>query len=186
MPSCTSTSRNTSAPSRARCRAGPRTAKRCAWWRSRARTRPLRMICGVRLQGNAGGEIPACEPPRHLKITWEYGGQTSWVDLRIAKHGAGSHLTLEHTMFPDDHWKQFGPGATGVGWDLALVGVAQHLDTGSAKTAEEGMAWMMSDNGKAFVRESSDAWGAAAIAGGEDAAAAKAAVSRTTAAYTGS
>ena len=45
---------------------------------------------------------------------------------------------------------------------------------------------MMSDNGKSFVRESSDAWGAAAIAGGEDAAAAQAAVSRTTAAYTGS
>ena len=69
---------------------------------------------------------------------------------------------------------------------LALLGLGQHIDTGSAKTAEEGMAWMLSDNGKSFVHESSEAWGAAAIAGGEDAAAAKAAVSRTTAAFTGS
>ena len=146
----------------------------------------LRLGGRYQLQGNAGGQILVCEPPRQLKLTWEYGGQTSWLDVRIASHADGSVLTLEHTMVPDDHWKQFGPGATGVGWDLALLGLGQHIDTGSAKTAEEGMAWMTSDNGKSFVRESSDAWGAAAIAGGEDAAAATAAVSRTTAAYTGS
>ena len=146
----------------------------------------LRLGGRFQLQGNAGGQILVCESPRQLKLTWEYGGQTSWLDVRIAKHVHGSLLTLEHTMFPDDHWKQFGPGATGVGWDLALLGLGQHIDTGSAKTAEEGMAWMMSDNGKSFVRESSDAWGAAAVAGGEDTVAAKAAVSRTTAAYTGS
>ena len=146
----------------------------------------LRLGGRYQLQGNAGGQILVCDAPRQLKVTWEYGGQTSWLDVRIARHADGSLLTLEHTMFPDDHWKQFGPGATGVGWDLALLGLGQHIDTGSAKTAEEGMAWMMSDNGRSFVRESSDAWGAAAIAGGEDAAAAQAAVARTTAAYTGS
>lgn len=144
----------------------------------------LRLGGRYQLQGNAGGEILACEPPRHLKITWEYGGQTSWVDLRIAKHGAGSHLTLEHTMFPDDHWKQFGPGATGVGWDLAFIGLAQHV-AGSMADSKEGMEWMMSDNGKSFVRASSDAWGAAAIASGEAADVAHAAASRTTAAFTG-
>ena len=148
-------------------------------------TGDLRLGGRYQLQGNAGGEILACEPPRHLKITWEYGGQTSWVDVRIAKQGAGSHLTLEHTMFPDDHWKEFGPGATGVGWDLALIGLTQHV-AGSMGDPKEGMAWMMSDNGKSFVRASSDAWGAAAIASGEAAEVAEAAVSRTTAAYTGS
>ena len=137
------------------------------------------------LQGNAGGEILVCDPPRHLKISWEYGGQTSWVELRIAKHGAGSSLRLEHTMFPDDHWKQFGPGATGVGWDLALIGLAQHV-AGSMADPAEGMAWMMSENGKSFVRASSDAWGAAAMAAGEAADVAQAAASRTTAAFTGS
>jgi hypothetical protein len=120
-----------------------------------------------------------------LKVTWEYGGQTSWVEVRIATHAAGSHLTLEHTVFPDDHWKQFGAGATGVGWDLALIGLAQHV-AGSMADPKEGMEWMMSDNGKSFVRASSDAWGAAAIASGEAAEVAQAAASRTTAAFTGS
>jgi uncharacterized protein YndB with AHSA1/START domain len=138
------------------------------------------------LQGNAGGEILACDAPHYLKITWEYGGQVSWVEIRIAKDGAGSRLTLEHTMTVDDHWKQFGAGATGVGWDMALLGLTQYIETGAPNVPEAGMAWMVSDNGKTYVRESSEAWGAAAIAAGEDADAAKAAVSRTTAAYTGS
>ena len=138
------------------------------------------------LQGNAGGQILICEPPRHLKVTWEYGGDTSFVEVRIAKDGAGSKLTLEHAMHGgEDHWNKFGPGATGVGWDLALLGLSQHTVTRSAKTAEEGMAWMMSENGKAFVRASSEAWGQAHIAAGADRAAAEAAASQTTAAYTG-
>ena len=148
-------------------------------------TGDLRLGGRYQLQGNAGGEILICEPPRHLRISWEFGGQTSWVELRITKHGAGSRLTLEHTMFVDDHWKKFGPGATGVGWDLALVGLAQHID-GAMANAEAGMAWMMSDNGKSFIRQSSDAWRLADVASGEDADTANAAASQTTAAYTGS
>ena len=145
----------------------------------------LRLGGRYQLQGNAGGEILVCEPPRHLKVTWEFGGATSWLELHVTRDGAGSRLTLEHTMFPDDHWKQFGPGATGVGWDLALVGLTQHV-AGSMADPNEGMAWMASDNGKAFIRKSSDAWGQAAIASGENAERANAAVSQTTLAYTGS
>jgi uncharacterized protein YndB with AHSA1/START domain len=138
------------------------------------------------LQGNAGGQILICEPPRHLTITWEYGGEMSWVEVRLAGDGAGSRLTLEHFSHGgDEHWNQFGPGATGVGWDLALLGLSEHTAAGSAKTAEEGMAWMMSENGKAFVRASSEAWGHAHVAAGTDQATAAAAVARTTAAYTG-
>lgn len=135
-----------------------------------------------------------------MKVTWEFSGQVSWLEVRVARHGAGSRLTLEHSMVVDDHWKKFGAGATGVGWDLALVGLTRHIEgtppgwntpggdpaTGEASTAKAGMEWMMSDNGKAYIRQSSDAWGAAAIAGGESADTAKAAVSQTTAAYTGS
>ena len=149
-------------------------------------TGDLKLGGRYQIQGNAGGQILGCEPPRHLKITWEYGGDTSYVEVRIAKDGAGSRLTLEHAMHGgQDHWNQFGPGATGVGWDLALLGLSLHAATGSAKTAEEGMAWMMSENGKSFVRESSEAWGRAYVASGADAATAAAATSRTTAAYTG-
>jgi uncharacterized protein YndB with AHSA1/START domain len=138
------------------------------------------------LQGNAGGTIQECAPPRHFRVTWEFGGATSWVDVVIEPAPNGSaRLTLEHIMYPDDHWKKFGPGATGVGWDMALMGLDRHVATGLPNDPAEGMAWMMSDEGKSFSRQSSDAWGAASVASGEDPAVAKAAAEQTTAAYTG-
>lgn len=149
-------------------------------------TGDLRLGGRYQLQGNAGGEILVCDRPKHLKITWEYGGDTSWVDVRIEPHGAGARLTLEHVAYvSDERWDRFGPGAVGVGWDLTLLGLAQHVENRAAKTAEEGMAWMMSENGKAFVRESSDAWGRASAASGTEAKAAADAAARTTAFYTG-
>ena len=33
------------------------------------------------LKGNAGGVITGCEPPKHLAVTWEYAGDTSWVTV---------------------------------------------------------------------------------------------------------
>src|SRR5882724_399329 len=47
--------------------------------------------------GNAGGTITRCEAPRLLAVTWEHGGQVSWLTLRVAKHGDGAELRLEHT-----------------------------------------------------------------------------------------
>ncbi len=145
----------------------------------------LRLGGRYQLEGNAGGEILVCDAPLHLKVTWEFSGNVSWLEVRIARRGAGARLTLEHTMVFDDHWKKFGPGATGVGWDLALVGLTRHVDTGEASTAKAGMEWMMSENGQSFIRGSSEAWGAAAIAGGEGEETARAGVTQTSAAYTG-
>jgi hypothetical protein len=73
----------------------------------------------------------------------------------------------------------------GVGWDLALAGLATHLATRAAVDSREAMAWLGSEDGKAFVRECSDGWCRASIAAGTDSAAAIAAAARTTAAYTG-
>ncbi len=145
----------------------------------------LRLGGRFQVQGNAGGRILECEPPRHFKITWEFGGATSWVEVRIAKQGAGATLTLEHIAYPDEHWSKFGPGATGVGWDLGLVGLALHTDHPGTFNAKDGLAWMASENGKAFARASSEAWGEANIAGGEDRPTAEAMTAQTTAAYTG-
>ena len=38
----------------------------------------LRLGGRYQLEGNAGGEITRCEPPRYLALTWEYGGEISW------------------------------------------------------------------------------------------------------------
>jgi len=147
----------------------------------------LRLGGRYQLQGNAGGEITTCVPPRHLAVTWEYGGDVSWVTVRLAEEKAGhTRIELEHTAHvSDDRWGEYGPGAVGVGWDLAIMGLAQHLQTGMVNDPQAAMAWMGSPEGKEFVRGSSDDWCRASIAAGTDPSAARAAAERTRAAYTG-
>jgi uncharacterized protein YndB with AHSA1/START domain len=146
----------------------------------------LRLGGRYQFQGNAGGTITTCEPPRHLAVTWEFGGQVSWVDVRLAPDAkGGTRLELEHVAHvPPEMWDQYGPGAVGVGWDSGLLGLANHIATGASMSPSEGMAWLGSDQGKAFVRATSDDWCRASIAAGTDADAARAAADRTTAAYT--
>ena len=73
--------------------------------------------------------------------------------------------------------------AVGVGWDLALAGLANHTATGESVKPSDGLAWLLSEDGREFVRRASDDWGRASIVSGTDQAAAHAAVARTTAAY---
>ena len=86
------------------------------------------------LKGNAGGTITACTPPDHFAATWEFGGATSWIDVRLAAERDKARLTLEHTAVIEDHWNQFGPGAVGIGWDLALAGLSGILRPGHPST----------------------------------------------------
>jgi uncharacterized protein YndB with AHSA1/START domain len=147
----------------------------------------LRVGGRYRLRGNAGGTITACEPPHRLAVTWEYGGEVSWLEVRLeaVEGGAKTRLTLEHTAPVDERWGEFGPGAVGVGWDLGLLGLALHFEAGGDSVTAAGQAWAAGDEGKAFQRGCSDDWCRAAIASGADAAAARAAADRTTAAYLG-
>lgn len=138
------------------------------------------------LEGNAGGVVERCDPPNGFAVTWEYGEDVSWVALSLDDAGDGTRVTLEHTARAGgEHWTTYGPGATGVGWDLAMLGLASYLATGSAIGQEAGLEWMMSDDGKAFITRSSEAWGAASVAAGTDPDEAVAAARRTTAFYTG-
>jgi len=147
----------------------------------------LRLGGRYQLQGNAGGTITRCEPPRAVAMTWEFGGEVTWLEVALEAAPDGrSLLRLEHVArVPDPRWNEFGPGAVGVGWDTALLGLGRYLDTGIAVDPREGMAWLGSENGREFVRHSSDDWCRASIDAGTDAAAARAAAARTTAAYTG-
>jgi uncharacterized protein YndB with AHSA1/START domain len=148
----------------------------------------LRLGGRYQLQGNAGGEITRCEPPRHLAVTWEFGGNVSWVTVRLADDpNGGTRLELEHVAHvPDEMWEQFGPGAVGVGWDMTLVGLDLHLAAGAAFDRQAAEAWPASDNGKQFITRASNDWSRASIAAGTDETAAKGAAKRTTAFYTGS
>ncbi len=137
------------------------------------------------LEGNASGEITACEPLAHFALTWEFGGGVSWVEVGVSDDGAGrAQLTLSHIAHLTEYWDLYGPGAAGVGWELALVGLAIHLAQPDEPKPDEA-AFATSPDGKAFITGSSEAWGHAAVAAGTDPDAARAAVERTTAFYTG-
>jgi uncharacterized protein YndB with AHSA1/START domain len=150
-------------------------------------TGDLRLGGRYQLEGNAGGTIERCEPPTEFAATWEYGDEVSWIEVRLSAEGAGrTRLQLEHIAHVDDtRWTEFGPGAVGVGWDMAFVGLAVHLESGQTSDPREVQAWAASDDGLRFMRDSSDAWYDAAVAAGEDPAEARAAANRTADAYTG-
>ncbi len=142
------------------------------------------------LKGNAGGTIVRCDPPEALDVTWEFGGATSWVNVRLAPDGNAARLTLEHIAHRDgigaEHLKKFGPGAVGVGWDLTFHGLERHLAApGVTIDHREVHAWTLSSEGKAFMRASGESWAAAHAASGEDAGEARAQAERTIAFYTG-
>ena len=141
------------------------------------------------LEGNAGGTITACEPLSHFALTWEFGGDVSWVEVRLSDEppseaADGARLTLTHTALHSPHWDEYGPGAAGVGWELGLLGLALHLAQPSAPKPD-AEAFAASADGRAFIAGSSEGWAQAAIAAGTQPDAARFAASRTTAFYTG-
>jgi uncharacterized protein YndB with AHSA1/START domain len=150
-------------------------------------TGELRLGGRYQLVGNAGGEITRCDRPHHLAITWEMRGEVSWVEVKLtAEPAGGTRLVLEHIAHvPDEFWDQYGPGAVGVGWDLALLGLAQHIAGAPPIDHKEAELWSTSPEGKQYATLASEDWARASIAGGTDAAAARAAAARTTAFYTG-
>ena len=147
------------------------------------------------IEGNAGGVIQECAPPAdgaaHFTATWEFGGGVTWLTVQLTAEGAdATRLVLEHVAHTDDvpaeFWDVYGPGATGVGWDGGLLGLALHLSgSGDCPTPEQADAWAATDEGRAFYRGAADAWGAAHAADGADRETAARAADNTFAFYTG-
>lgn len=126
----------------------------------------LKLDGRYQIEGNAGGSITLCEPPKAYDLTWEYGENVSWVTVRLEPAGTETRLTLEHLTSKDEaseaHWKKYGPGATGVGF---------HLENGGEPFDEdEHNAWMTSPDGHTFFEKSARSWKDAHIAHGEDTA----------------
>ena len=140
------------------------------------------------LEGNASGTIERCVPPAELAATWEYGGQVSWIELRVTAEADGSsRFTLEHLAHVGDEiWSRFGPGAVGVGWDQAVLGLSLYLAASDDLPERDAIeAWQRSPEGLEFTRRSSDGWAEANVAAGTDPEAAREAAARTTAFYSG-
>ena len=93
----------------------------------------LRLHGHYALEGNASGTIEQCDPPNGFAATWEYGGEISWIEVRLAAQPGGqTRFEIEHIAHADDErWAEFGPGAVGIGWDLSLIGLFLHLTDAS-------------------------------------------------------
>ena len=148
----------------------------------------LRVGGHYQFEGNAGGEILRCEPPNLLQVTWLCGGApagTSEVEVRLSQVGDDrTMLVLEHTaIVPPEMWDQYGPGAVGVGWDLALLGLALHFESGGGVSIEDKDAWSRSAEAREYMTGSADAWRAAHQAAGASAEAAATAATNTVGFY---
>ncbi|GAA1185285.1 SRPBCC family protein [Ornithinimicrobium humiphilum] len=146
----------------------------------------LRLGGRYQFEGNAGGVVRECDEPRRLLVTWEMGPagpeDSSLVEVSLTPDGDGTRLVLEHrAQVPAEMWDQFGPGAVGVGWDGALLGLALHLAGDQMTGSPDEIA---SDPAvKEFNRESAQLWGAAHQAAGADPALVAANVGATTQFY---
>lgn len=168
------------------------TAERIPRWLSPV-SGDLRLGGRYQIEGNAGGEILTCDEPHHLALTWEAQGQVSWVDVHLDGTGEGTTLRLEHAAaVPPEFWDAYGPGAVGVGWELMLLGLDQHLQDPGFDAAEvlaalaapqdhpEEMEWL-----GAITTGANDGRAQASTDYGTDPAQARAAADRTLAFYSG-
>jgi uncharacterized protein YndB with AHSA1/START domain len=147
----------------------------------------LKVGGSYQLEGHANGTILTCDPPENFTATWEYGSNVSWIDVRIRNEGSdGARLLLEHIVPVDDEiWREFGPGAVGMGWDSMFLGLALHLSTGESIDPSFGRQWTGTEDGRRFLTLSGDEWYTANASFGEDPAAARALADRCIKAYLG-
>jgi uncharacterized protein YndB with AHSA1/START domain len=106
------------------------------------------------LEGNAGGDILSCEPPRLLKVT--FGAPTSIVEVRLTPQGdSDTVLELEHTV--PIEMAQSGAGAlyVGPGWDGALLGLGRFL---GGEAVGDPVAAASSPQAQEFSKRSVHAW----------------------------
>ena len=148
----------------------------------------LRLGGRYQLVGNAGGTIERCDPPKSFFATWEFGGEVSWIEVRLTAEAADqTRLEIEHiARVGDERWAEFGPGAVGIGWDMVVLGLTLYLSGRPAVDRQASAAWAASREARDFMRLSGERWYEAHIASGDDEAEARAMADRTIAAYTGS
>ncbi|HEY0640314.1 MAG TPA: SRPBCC domain-containing protein [Pseudonocardiaceae bacterium] len=118
----------------------------------------LRVGGSFQLEGNAGGDILACEPPTLLRVT--FGGPASVVQLRLTSDGEdATALEFEHTVPLAMAGSGAGSLYVGPGWDGGLLGLALYLD---GEVADDPVAAAGSPEVQEFSRGSIDLWAAAA------------------------
>lgn len=148
-------------------------------------TGDLKLNGHYQIENNASGTITECEPQAHIALIWEFAGDVSWVQFRFDSEAPEqTRLTLTHTSHLSPHWDTYGPGATGVGWETAFLGLALYTSDPNFEKPDE-MEFATSTDGTAFITGSSNGWAQANIDANTDPEKAQAAADQTTAFYTG-
>lgn len=131
------------------------------------------------------GTIEHCQPHTELRVTWEYDGDVSRVRLTLDPAGPGTRLTLHHTVPDNEHWAQYGPAATGIGWDGALLALALALGDDGTDVQAALSAFNDTAEGKRFVECAADRWCTAHLSAGADPDDAHDSAARTASFYLG-
>lgn len=148
-------------------------------------TGELRLGGRYQIEGNAGGRVERCDEPERFEVTWEYGEPISWLMVALSAAARDTVFELAHEAPVDPgFWAQFGPGATGIGWELGLLGLGLHVDSGEPVDPMYDDDWAVTEDGITFVRLAAEEWADAAVADGDDASAAREAAENTVTFYT--
>jgi uncharacterized protein YndB with AHSA1/START domain len=92
-------------------------------------TGDLRLGGRFSLQDNASGDILHCERPRTIGLTWELGGGSSNVWIRLTPRGDATELELEHSpvsaeIVPNASPEMWGLGS---GWEVGMTALGDYL-----------------------------------------------------------
>ncbi|GAB3413164.1 SRPBCC family protein [Flindersiella endophytica] len=81
------------------------------------------------LEGNASGQIVRCDPPHEIGLTWEIGGGSSDVIVRLTAKGEQTVLELEHSPIPQEVIPNPAPGHWGLGsgWEMGFIALGSYL-----------------------------------------------------------
>ena len=123
----------------------------------------LRAGGSFQVEGNAGGDVRECDPPRALTVSW--GGPESIVAVRLTPDGEGTLLELEHSVPVAFVGSGAGALYVGPGWDVAVLGLARFL---AGEVVDDPAAWEGTPEGQRYalatIRAWSDAVGSTATA----------------------
>jgi uncharacterized protein YndB with AHSA1/START domain len=124
-------------------------------------TGDLRQGGNFQLEGNAGGDILTCEPPRHLVVT--FGAETSIVDVLLSGDAEETLLKLTHSVPIELAGTTAGALYVGPGWDGALLGLALYL---KREVSDDPVADANSPEAQDFNLKSIEEWVSAVEASG--------------------
>jgi len=113
----------------------------------------LRQGGNFQLEGNAGGDILTCEPPRHLMVT--FGAETSIVDVQLSGDAEETLLKLTHSVPLEMAGTTAGALYVGPGWDGALLGLALYL---KGQVSDDPVAAANSPEAQDFNFKSIEEW----------------------------